>query len=378
MKNIFYLIALLPSAGLAQEFAFERSTINTAPYFIYETDHDKEVRIEHDIQSSAHYKIDKKGDTTLMSQFKFDEHGNTVYSHNKHWRADKYKINTISYDENSRLIGFTSTNWKEELVNRTEITRNARGKETDYKTFDKKEKLSFYRKTRYNDSLKDFTEMYYKGSDEPTYRYTYKFHPDGSKEEVKKYKKGKIKYTYHYDCNPNGLAEELQKKDTTTICVKEITDANGNLVKTTRSTNEKGKSTITEVTYNKEDEVVARKKWNEEDGKMIFEYQMSDTLDTYKRYYKKSSHVNSYHKNKDGDVCLKEFIGYRKGTLRYTRKSWLNEDGITSKEEYVHTKTKYSYTVEYEFDGPGFASKSTRKNSKGEVTRQYLHVHQTL
>lgn len=82
--------------------------------------------------------------------------------------------------------------------------------------------------------------IYKNGKSDSKYQsWNYTYHENGSRALTKFFKKNKLKYTWNYDCKVEGIEENT--KDTSTICTWKETDAKGNPITWTKTTNEKGK-----------------------------------------------------------------------------------------------------------------------------------------
>jgi len=287
---------------------------------------------------------EKKGDILELEQI-FGSDGALTSTKRRKWNRNKY--NYIQYKYNS--IGDISevvNNYYNKKIFNSKYQYNDDGLKTFYSISSDKNGLIRKVETEYNGKLITQQAHYFKTAEEPRYEWTYQFHEDSSRKQTDYYKKKKLKYTWHYECDPAGKIVQEKHKDTSTICIREETDENGDLVKFMQTTSQKGNIFITKTTFDKKGKAT-KSEINKLSGTPISYWEHSDTINIYRHY--------------------------KKGKLKYENITNYDLDGNQVKYTYNHSKKKWSSTIKYTYNDKGLLSETKRYDYKNRLKSIYRY-----
>ncbi|MCW3072087.1 MAG: hypothetical protein JWO44_1977 [Bacteroidetes bacterium] len=178
------------------------------------------------------------------------------------------------------------------------------------------------------------------------------YYPDYSYKKITYYKYGKPKYFTVFDCNPAGQNHKVEK-DSAYTCVKYDVDSLGNKIKISL-TNEKTYSWKQVEYFNKQDECIARKTYDQKkNGELLWAYyfkpgkkQEITKFISYKgskEYYRVESEFDA----KDNAVASATYV---RGKLRNRHQNSYNERGLIAKtEKFKKNKKTKEITYLYQY-----------------------------
>jgi len=285
-------LVFLLTTGLLTCFAQMPQTYgnadNSYPWTIRQNLNDTSVRskiVDLKIKKEEITRVDSKGNKA-MSINRYNENG-SISQYGLNSRVNK-KYNysyALKYNENG-LASMDISNYKGELHRAKTYERDPSGNVLTYISKDNSKKAFIYKiENEITDGNLNSRSIYKNGKQDSKYQnWIYSYHENGSKALTKFFKKEKLKYTWNYDCKPEGIESKTQ--DTSTICSWNEEDANGNPIKWTKTTNEKGKVIKAKTVVNKgNNELLSYESWDIAGTPLLSNIRTADKW-TYTRYNK--------------------------------------------------------------------------------------------
>ena len=197
----------------------------------------------------------------------------------------KVKTYSLTYT-GEHLTAVKRLNYKGELDYKKTYELDADGNITSKKHFNSSSSTPYMHvQNQFKDSLITNRSVFYKGSSTPSYRWEYDYHEDGKASTTQFFRKDKLKYTWNYDCKTEGQLDKT--KDTSTVCTWDELDVNGNLIKYTQTTDEKGKIEKVKRVFDKNDpeKMLSYESWDM-DGNPKLKQTWSKDRSIYENYRK--------------------------------------------------------------------------------------------
>lgn len=398
MKKIYLLTVFICNLSYSQMYPTEH--YNFALSYQSGVEKHRAFLSENKVKSIQMYSVSDKKGRVLTKASNYDEKGYLLNTKKLH-KKDKYILTEYNYHENG-LTNEVKRYSDDKLTFSSKRTYNNLKRTTLTLKMYHKKNYSQKREYKYlNDSL-IVGELFYHRKDtslirsknEFKYREdgkllennhfslvskrkrslaifsrtAYSYYENGDKKETNHYnKKGELKYTWSYDCSPKGVLEQTIHKDTTTICIKEEVNQDGDLVKTIRRTNEKNEIEIIREVH--KDGVIRQFSSEGINGQMKSWWYRSDTIYHNKKYLKGVLWIEDktlY--NKNGKVIERHRINHKKSKYSWFEKSKIDENGKVIELKHVNQgKAKYSWSEKYTFDEKGMLIEKRRFNYKNEL-----------
>jgi len=167
----------------------------------------------------------------LAEEKQYDDKGNLIdYKNiNKHGRITYEYLSR--FDDRGRNTEYTQLNRNGKIETQWTYTYDKNGNMTDMHTYS--HDPSGHMNKKYDDKNRLIEQTwYYKHDSKVGSHYKYSYYDDGRKKQTVEYSpKGKVLHTWNYDCSPIGKLATPNIKDTSKVCVRYETDANGNQIK---------------------------------------------------------------------------------------------------------------------------------------------------
>jgi YD repeat-containing protein len=280
---------------------------------------------------------------------------------------------TFSYDASDRLLSKHTVNSKGELASQVDYTYNSEGKTTRisekyskvnsvwifaydengnriYESGTDRKGKSFIRKKIYDPKTNKvlISELYKKDTLNAIKRLEYSYYDDGSKKSIHYFEKDKLVHTWNFDCAPEGKLVDLKKSDSTLICIKKETDADGNEI-------------IWRHEFNSSGVPVKIKSVVDSSGKLRDQitYRADGTIQNQKTFFLEGGYLDLYYDKKGRSNFYTESFCNLKGQIikfstgsgqKNYRNTWYsyNTDGLISLETEVSKRRtiveEYTYT----------------------------------
>jgi hypothetical protein len=288
MKYFYTLLFTVVTFSTTAQYGFpslvEFQMLNTEDYYHQKNQREKESLQKNKVQSRTvlHYIGDKK----TKSVETYDQFGNILtYDH-----YDKKGQHSVSYrytyDSKQRPVLYTYKYGKKQSWNRVEydasgLLKRSRGYNSKGDYFGREE---FKRE----DGKMLAITIWEKDSLSPQKRLDYEYYEDGSLKTIRYFFKSKLKYTWSYDCKPEGELLGVKQKDSTTICIKEEYDAQGNRVVWKQEFNRKGDLVKTKMVFDKDSTLLLIESYSADEILQSQHTFFKDGGDLYFSYGKKS------------------------------------------------------------------------------------------
>lgn len=371
-------ISLLSFLFLFNQLVFSQETGFT-PYFNHgepwqfqsfrpselKKNQDSLIKVHH-IETQKVYKYDKNGNRVLYSISTFDSTQNefSIWKLNNKRTSSESQLVSGSHrvyqwktwgSEKKQYNSYVTIEDKKKLENKIVLKRNKIKSRTQY----------FWNAAGRLDSLYYFK----KNSPTPNSVTHYMYNADGKMIESRIYKKGTLKSIRKFDCQPLGKIEK--KVETSTSCENIEMDENGNKIKVSEFTNDKGKKRIFKTTYHGNTNRTWKQEGFDYKDRPTYYNETTDTSKIYKSFNKKGkvtweSNTTLQH----GKVVAKH--QFRKGKLVSKNLFTYNDQGfLTSEKSYIGKKEDWSRS--YEYTSMGLISKLVfnKKGKKSVTEREY-------
>ncbi len=375
MKTISHTLVLfmfLNQIGLSQDIGF-------TPYFNHgepwqfqnfrpseQKKYQDSILKENNIETQKVFKFDKKGNRMLYSISTFDSNHNEF---------SIWKLNSKRTSSESQLVSnshrvYQWKSWGSPKKQYNSYKTVGDEKKLEDKIVLKKNKLKSRTHYYWNDSgILDSLHFYKRNNLRPSNRTHYLYNNESKMIESRVYNKGKLKTIRKYDCQPIGKIEK--KVETTTSCVNTEMDSEGNIIKVSEFTNDKGKKRIFKTTYHGNTDRVWLQEGFNYKGKPTYYNETTDTSKIYKSFNRKGKvRWESNTKSQNGKTISKS--EFRKGKMVSQTLYTYNSKGLVATEKsYINDKEVSNKT--YEYNTLGLITKLTfAKKRKTSVTeREY-------
>lgn len=232
-------------------------------YYLQKNQREKETLQKNKVQSRT--VLHHNGDKQTKSVETYDQFGNILTYDHFNKKGDHTTSYTYTYDSQQRPVFLKYRYGKKESWSSVEydasgLLKRTRGYSTNGDFFGREE---FKRE----DGQMLAITIWKKDSLSPYKRLDYEYYQDGSIKTIRYFFKSKLKYTWSYDCKPEGEMLGVKQKDSTTVCIKEEYDANGNRVVWKQEFNRKGDLVKTKMVYDKDSILLLLESYSADDRK---------------------------------------------------------------------------------------------------------------
>lgn len=217
-------------------------------YYLQKNEREKESLQKNKVQSRTIIKF--TGDKKTKTVETYNGFGNILTYDHYNKKGDHTIAYAYTYDSQQRPVFLKYRYGKKESWSSVEydasgMLKRTRGYSTNGDFFGREE---FKRE----DGKMLAITIWEKDSLSPYKRLDYEYYEDGSLKTIRYFFKSKLKYTWSYDCKPEGELLGVKQKDSTTICIKEEYDSNGNRVVWKQEFNRKGDLVKTKMVFDKD------------------------------------------------------------------------------------------------------------------------------
>lgn len=189
--------------------------------------------------------------------------------------------------------------------------------------YNKKHELTSIGKYSYNEKGKIINNTWLNKKGKETIKYEYKYFENGSREESRYYRNGKLKKVYNYTCEPTGVVEK--KVTQQNICKKRTYNADSSYIEIYEGHDNKGNTSRRIAKFSKDSleiEDIYFDKNDKETRKYIYTYE-----------------------NKN----IKTVATFRKGKLKNTVNYGYTPTGLTNSYQMYNAKGKLKFNRVYEY-----------------------------
>jgi hypothetical protein len=177
------------------------------------------------------------------------------------------------------------------------------------------------------------------------------YYPDHSYKKITYYKYGKPKYFTVFDCNPAGQNHKVER-DSAYNCVKYDVDSLGNKIKISL-TNERGNSWKQVEYFNKKEELIARKTYDQrKNGELLWAYYFNPGKEHELIKFISYKHTKEYYRiENEFDAKGKNLVSavYSHSKLKNRRQNTYNERGLVAKIEKFNKKNRKTKEIQYQY-----------------------------
>lgn len=262
-------------------------------------------------------------------------------------KGEVLRTTNYEYNSNNKLTKIVETTSKKTETWMFEYDAN--GNRISESGLDRKGKF-YLRKKKYDLNTNKIlvSELYSKDTTDAIKRLEYSYYEDGNKKSIHYFEKNKLIYTWNFDCAPEGELVDLKKTDSTLVCIKKETDAEGNEIVWRHEFNSTGIPVKIKSVYS------TTGKLKEE-----ISYRADGTIYNQKTFFPDGGFVDLYFD--------------KEGKESWSIESFYNTQGQMIKFSSIYSK-KYFKHIWYSYNEQGLISLQTEVSKKRTIVEEYTYT----